>query len=86
MANAIGRGIRMVPQHPDEQVRELILKNTSTDQLRDAARRAGMSTLAEDGWRLVARGITTVEEVLSVTTAKEVARTTKQEAATQVAG
>ena len=26
VANAIGRGIRMVPQHPDEQVRELILK------------------------------------------------------------
>jgi hypothetical protein len=34
-----------------------------------------MRTLAEDGWRLVRQGITTVEEVLSVTTAKEVART-----------
>ena len=45
--------------------------------IRDAARRAGMRTLAEDGWRLVRMGITTVEEVLSVTTAKEVARTTK---------
>jgi len=63
----------------DEDIRRLILKNTSTDQIRDAARRAGMRTLAEDGWRLVQRGITTVEEVLSVTTAKEVARTTKQE-------
>jgi len=30
-----------------------------------------MRTLAEDGWRLVAQGITTVEEVLSVTTDKE---------------
>jgi hypothetical protein len=38
-----------------------------------------MKTLAEDGWRLVRLGITTVEEVLSVTTAKEVARTTKNE-------
>jgi hypothetical protein len=36
-----------------------------------------MRTLAEDGWRLVKLGVTTVEEVLSVTTAKEVARTTK---------
>ena len=40
-------------------------------------RRAGMKTLAEDGWRMVALGITTVEEVLSVTTAKEVERTRK---------
>jgi hypothetical protein len=38
-----------------------------------------MKTLAEDGWRLVRTGITTVEEVLSVTTAKEVARTTRNE-------
>ena len=45
----------------------------------DAARRIGMRTLADDGWRLVRLGITTVEEVLSVTTAKEVARTTKNE-------
>jgi general secretion pathway protein E/type IV pilus assembly protein PilB len=63
----------------DNEVRQLILKNASTDQIRDAARRAGMRTLAEDGWRLVRLGITTVDEVLSVTTAKEVARTTRNE-------
>ncbi len=62
----------------DNTIRELVLKNASSDAIRDAARRAGMSTLAEDGWRLVQKGITTVEEVLSVTTAKEVARATKQ--------
>src|SRR5437588_7338681 len=62
----------------NNEIRELILKNTSSDQIRDAARRGGMRTLAEDGWRLVRMGITTVEEVLSVTTAKEVARTTKE--------
>ena len=61
----------------DEEIRELILKNSSSDVLREAARRAGLRTLAEDGWRLVRLGITTVEEVLSVTTAKEVARTAK---------
>ena len=61
----------------DNEIRELILKNASSDVIRDAARRAGMRTLAEDGWRLVRLGITTVEEVLSVTTAKEVERTTK---------
>ena len=37
-----------------------------------------MKMLAEDGWRLVRQGITTVEEVLSVTTAKEVARTANE--------
>jgi type II secretion system protein E len=63
----------------DQEIRQLVLKNASTDQIRDAARKAGMKTLAEDGWRLVREGITTVEEVLSVTTAKEVARTTKNE-------
>jgi general secretion pathway protein E/type IV pilus assembly protein PilB len=60
----------------DDEIRELILKRGSTDLVRAAARRGGMRTLAEDGWRLVRMGLTTVEEVLSVTTAKEVARTT----------
>jgi general secretion pathway protein E len=63
----------------DNEIRQLILKSASTDQIRDTARRQGMKTLAEDGWRLVRQGVTTVEEVLSVTTAKEVARTTRNE-------
>ena len=61
----------------DNDIRQLILKAGSTDLVRDAARRNGMRTLAEDGWRLVRLGMTTVEEVLSVTTAKEVASSTK---------
>ena len=63
----------------DEEIRQLILKSVSTDQIRAAARKAGMRTLAEDGWRLVAAGITTVEEVLSVTTAKEIESATKNQ-------
>jgi type II secretion system protein E len=63
----------------DNEIRQLVLNRASADQIRDAARRAGMKTLAEDGWRLVRLGLTTVEEVLSVTTAKEVARTTRNE-------
>ena len=63
----------------DDEIRQLILKSSSSDVIREAARRAGLRTLAEDGWRLVRLGITTVEEVLSVTTAKEVARTNKTE-------
>jgi len=53
------------------EIRQLILQNTSADKLRDAAIR--------DGWRLVRQGVTTVEEVLSVTTAKEVSRTSVDE-------
>jgi len=64
----------------DQEIRQLILKNASTDQIRDAARKQGMKMLAEDGWRLVRQGITTVEEVLSVTTAKEVANTARNAA------
>ncbi len=60
----------------DNEIRQLILKNASSDLIRDVARRAGMRTLAEDGWRLVRLGLTTVEEVLSVTTAKEIERST----------
>jgi type II secretion system protein E len=63
----------------DNEIRELILKRGSNDLIRDAARKGGMRTLAEDGWRLVRLGVTTVEEVLSVTTAKEIARVTKTE-------
>ncbi len=51
----------------DNEMRQLILKNCSSDQIRDVARRAGMRTLAEDGWRLVRLGVTTPEEVLRVT-------------------
>jgi type II secretion system protein E len=63
----------------DNEIRKLILNHSSSDVIREAAQKAGMRTLAEDGWRLVRQGITTVEEVLSVTTAKEVARTTRND-------
>src|SRR5207344_936303 len=53
------------------EIRGLLLKNSSTDLIRDAARRYGMRTLAEDGRRLVESGVTTIEEVLSVATAHE---------------
>ncbi len=60
----------------NNEIRQMVLRNASSDEIRDAARRAGMKTLADDGWRLVRMGETTVEEVLSVTTAKEVLMTT----------
>jgi general secretion pathway protein E/type IV pilus assembly protein PilB len=65
----------------DEDIRQLILKSASTDQIRHLACQAGMRTLAEDGWRLVAAGVTTVSEVLSVTTSKEVESVMRKPAA-----
>jgi general secretion pathway protein E/type IV pilus assembly protein PilB len=53
------------------EIRDLVLKNASTDAIREVARRAGMKTLAEDGRRLVEAGVTTIEEVLSVATVHE---------------
>jgi type II secretion system protein E len=55
----------------NSEIRQLILKTGSTDAIRDAACRSGMTTLAEDGCRLVRDGVTTIEEVLSVTTVHE---------------
>jgi len=51
----------------DETVRQLILKRSSSDIIRDAAVRAGMRTLREDGWRAVRDGVTTVPEIVRVT-------------------
>src|SRR4051794_31259644 len=34
-------------------IRQMILKNSSSGEIREVARRNGMRTLAEDGWRLV---------------------------------
>ena len=51
----------------DEAIHQLVLQHASTDQIRAAARRAGMKTLAEDGWRLVQEGLSTPDEVMRVT-------------------
>ena len=51
----------------NNEIRQLILKNVSSDVIREAARRSGMRALSEDGWRLVRQGVTTPEEVLRVT-------------------
>jgi len=49
-----------------DEIRELILGDCSSVAIRDAAKRQGMQLLAEDGWRLVREGVTTVDEVLRV--------------------
>jgi general secretion pathway protein E/type IV pilus assembly protein PilB len=47
-------------------IRQVLLKGGSSIEIRDTARREGMHTLVEDGWRLVCSGDTTPSEVLRV--------------------
>jgi type II secretion system protein E len=51
----------------DNEIRSMVLKNCSAGELAEQARKNGMRTLSEDGWRLVRIGETTPEEVLRVT-------------------
>ena len=50
-----------------EELREMTLHRASTSQLRRAAMRLGLKTLREDGWRKVAAGYTTVDEIVRLT-------------------
>jgi type IV pilus assembly protein PilB len=51
----------------DDRVRALIYDNVTASRLRAEARRAGMRTMRDDGIRKVLAGLTTIEEVLTVT-------------------
>jgi general secretion pathway protein E len=51
----------------NETIRQLILKRSSADVIKDAAVRQGMRTLRDDGWLKVRSGVTTVAEVVRVT-------------------
>jgi len=50
-----------------DEVRSLILENTSAPELRKVAAKQGMRSLRDDGFRHLSEGRTTVEEVLRVT-------------------
>jgi len=50
----------------DDEVRALISSRASEQEIRVAARRAGMRTMLEDGIDKAAQGLTTIEELLSV--------------------
>lgn len=52
----------------DEPLRERINQQDSSDALRACAIDQGMRTLREDGWLKVANGLTSLEEILRVTT------------------
>jgi type IV pilus assembly protein PilB len=50
-----------------EEMRSLVIAHTTTDELRKRAIAAGMTTLREGGLQKAREGLTTVEEVLRVT-------------------
>jgi type II secretory ATPase GspE/PulE/Tfp pilus assembly ATPase PilB-like protein len=50
-----------------EELRTLIMADADASKLTAAARRRGMHSLREDGWRKVEAGVTTVDEVIRVT-------------------
>ena len=58
----------------NQKVRQHILQNCSSGELKELAIKDGMTTLSDDGWRLVREGITTPDEVLRVTKSEHVNR------------
>ena len=51
----------------DDEIRGLIHAKAAEAQLFEVAQKAGMQTMRDDGDRLVAEGVTSLEEVLRVT-------------------
>jgi general secretion pathway protein E/type IV pilus assembly protein PilB len=51
----------------NEEIQRMIYDNLGTARLRDKARSLGMRTMREDGIRKVLTGMTTIEEVVSIT-------------------
>jgi len=63
-----------------EPLRKLIMQKCDGGELKQCAIAEGMETLRQDGWRRVAQGKTTIEEVVRVTQTDEVMAETTEEA------
>src|SRR5881394_422123 len=68
-----------------EPLRRLIMQRRDGSELKQCAIAEGMETLRQDGWRRVAQGKTTIEEVVRVTQTDEVMAETTEEAGPVVA-
>src|SRR6266852_6289976 len=68
-----------------EPLRKLIMQKRDGGELKQCAIAEGMETLRQDGWRRVAQGRTTIEEVVRVTQTDEVMAETTEEAEPVVA-
>jgi type II secretory ATPase GspE/PulE/Tfp pilus assembly ATPase PilB-like protein len=69
-----------------EPLRKMIMQKKDGGELKQCAIGEGMETLRQDGWRRVAQGTTTIEEVVRVTQTDEVMAETTEEAEPVVAG
>ncbi len=54
----------------DETIRREINRKATTEEIKDTALSNGMTTLRQDGWRMVREGLTTIPEILRVTLEK----------------
>ena len=63
-----------------EPLRKMIMRKSDGGELKQCAIAEGMETLRQDGWRRVAQGKTTIEEVVRVTQNDEVMAETTEEA------
>jgi hypothetical protein len=63
-----------------EPLRKLIMQKRDGGELKQCAIAESMETLRQDGWRRVAQGKTTIEEVVRVTQTDEVMAETSEEA------
>jgi len=55
----------------DDEMRELIIKNASTEVLRNLSRKKGMRSLRESGLLAIYEGVTSIDEVVRETLAEE---------------
>ncbi|MEY2544920.1 MAG: ral secretion pathway protein [Verrucomicrobiota bacterium] len=69
-----------------EPLRKFIMQKKDGGELKQCAVAEGMETLRHDGWRRVASGSTTIEEVVRVTQTDEVMAETAEDAEPAVAG
>ncbi|MBU0504249.1 MAG: ATPase, T2SS/T4P/T4SS family [Candidatus Omnitrophota bacterium] len=63
----------------DEQTKELIVKKSASNRIKNLAVSKGMRTLRQDGWQKVIKGLTTPEEVMRVTSIEEIREKPREE-------
>ena len=51
----------------DDEIKDLIIKKTSSSHIKRVAIQKGMRVLRQDGWQKVVQGVTTAEEIMQVT-------------------
>ncbi|RLC33795.1 MAG: type II secretion system protein GspE, partial [Candidatus Nealsonbacteria bacterium] len=50
-----------------EKIRQLVMKRANSDEIRQEALAAGMTSMLDDGLNKVVKGVTSIEEVVRVT-------------------